>query len=79
VEGLQGRVAVVTGAAKGSGRSIAETLAGNGAQGSDLDFGPETVDSYELGIKSSPSRQFTFNLAAFYAKYKNLQNPAGCH
>jgi outer membrane receptor protein involved in Fe transport len=49
-------------------------LGGNGAQGSDLEFGAEKVDSFEIGIKSSPTRQFTFNLAAFYAKYKNLQN-----
>jgi iron complex outermembrane recepter protein len=49
-------------------------LGGNGAQGSDLEFGSETVDSFELGVKASPSRQFTFNLAAFYAKYKNLQS-----
>jgi iron complex outermembrane receptor protein len=49
-------------------------LGGNGPQGSDLAFGSETVDSYEVGIKYSPSRAFTFNIAGFYGKYHDLQN-----
>jgi outer membrane receptor protein involved in Fe transport len=49
-------------------------LGGNGAQGSDLAFGSETVNSYEIGFKTSLAREFTFNIAAFYAKYDDLQS-----
>ncbi|MBO9712597.1 TonB-dependent receptor [Sphingomonas sp.] len=49
-------------------------LGGNGAQGSDLAFGSETVDSFELGFKTSFSRAFTLNAALFRAKYHDLQN-----
>lgn len=49
-------------------------LGGDGAQGSDLEFGSETVNSYEIGLKTSFAREFTLNLAAFYAKYDNLQS-----
>ncbi|PXA99582.1 TonB-dependent receptor [Nostoc sp. 3335mG] len=49
-------------------------LGGNGAQGSDLAFGSETVDSFEVGFKSSWGRAFTLNVAGFYGKYKDLQN-----
>jgi iron complex outermembrane receptor protein len=50
------------------------TLGGNGPQATDLAFGPETVDSYEVGVKFSPNRAFTFNIAGFYGKYRDLQN-----
>ena len=49
-------------------------LGGDGAQATDLEFGAETVDSYELGLKTSLTRQFSFNAALFYQKFKGLQS-----
>jgi outer membrane receptor protein involved in Fe transport len=49
-------------------------LGGNGAQGSDLNFNAETVDAYEVGLKTQWGRAFTFNIAAFYQKFKGLQS-----
>lgn len=49
-------------------------LGGNGAQGGDLHFGRETVDSYELGVKAGLSPRFTINIAGFYSKFYDLQS-----
>ncbi|MBO9624645.1 MAG: TonB-dependent receptor [Sphingomonas sp.] len=49
-------------------------LGGNGAQGSDLRFGAETNDAYEVGFKMSPSRAFSLNVAAFYMNFYGLQS-----
>ncbi|MFL9842375.1 TonB-dependent receptor [Sphingomonas sp. ST-64] len=49
-------------------------LGGNGAQGSDLAFGSESVDAYEIGLKTQWGRAFTFNIAGFYQKFSNLQS-----
>jgi iron complex outermembrane recepter protein len=49
-------------------------LGGNGAQISDLEFGNETVDAYEVGIKTNFTRQFQFNAAVFYSDFKNYQS-----
>jgi outer membrane receptor protein involved in Fe transport len=47
---------------------------GNGAQLSDLEFGEETVDSYEAGIKTNFSRQFQLNVTGFYQDFTGYQN-----
>jgi len=49
-------------------------LGGHGPKASDLSFGSETVDAYEVGLKTSFGRSFTLNVAGFYGKYHNLQN-----
>lgn len=49
-------------------------LGGNGAQGSDMAFNSESVDAYEIGVKTSLSREFTLNVAGFYQKFKDLQS-----
>ena len=49
-------------------------LGGNGPQASDLEFGSESVDAYEIGVKTQWGRAFTFNIAAFYQKFSNLQS-----
>jgi len=47
---------------------------GNGAQLSDLEFGKETVDSYEVGLKTNFSRAFQFNVTGFYQDFAGYQN-----
>ena len=47
---------------------------GNGAQIEDLEFGKETVDSFEVGVKTNFTRAFQFNASAFYAEIKGYQN-----
>lgn len=49
-------------------------LGGNGAQISDLEFGNELVDAYEIGLKSNPIRGLQINLAGFYQEFKGYQN-----
>ncbi|WP_326524652.1 TonB-dependent receptor [Sphingomonas sp.] len=49
-------------------------LGGNGPQGSDLAFRNESVDAFEIGVKSKFSRAFTLNVAGFYQKFKDLQS-----
>jgi NAD(P)-dependent dehydrogenase (short-subunit alcohol dehydrogenase family) len=54
VDGLDGRVAVVTGAARGIGRRIAEVLAEHGARVAVLDVNPSDLDGV-LGIECDVS------------------------
>ncbi|MBX3594556.1 TonB-dependent receptor [Sphingomonas sp.] len=49
-------------------------LGGNGPQGSDLQFNSESVDAYEIGIKTQWGRAFTLNVAGFYQKFRGLQS-----
>ncbi|TKD50060.1 TonB-dependent receptor [Sphingomonas baiyangensis] len=49
-------------------------LGGDGPQATDLEFDKEVVDAFELGVKMQPSREFTFNAAVFYQKFRGLQS-----
>ncbi|OYW21788.1 MAG: TonB-dependent receptor [Sphingomonas sp. 12-62-6] len=49
-------------------------LGGNGPQASDLAFGSESVDAYEIGVKTQWGRAFTLNIAGFYQKFSDLQS-----
>ena len=51
-------------------------LGGNGAQTTDLDFERETVDAYEIGIKTNFTREIQFNVAAFRSDVEGYQNLA---
>ena len=47
---------------------------GNGPQISDLEFGKETVNSYEIGLKSNPTPFMQFNITGFYQDFDGYQN-----
>ena len=54
--------------------SIPPGFEANSPDSSPTDYEPETVDSYEIGIKSSPANgRLRLNLAFFHADYENLQ------
>lgn len=48
-------------------------LGGNGAQIEDLEFDAETVDAFEVGLKSQFDGGVTFNLAAFHQTFSDYQ------
>lgn len=49
-------------------------LGGNGAQLTDLEFGNERVNAFEVGAKTNFSRQFQFNAALFHQKFRDYQS-----
>ncbi len=49
-------------------------LGGAGPRAEQLAFSGETVDAFEIGLKTRISREFTLNVAAFYQKFYNLQS-----
>ena len=51
-------------------------LGGNGAQITDLEFGAESVDAYEIGVKTNISREIVFNVSAFHQTIEGYQNNA---
>jgi NAD(P)-dependent dehydrogenase (short-subunit alcohol dehydrogenase family) len=71
VEGLEGRVAVVTGAGRGIGRAIADVLAANGARVAGLDLLPPEADGI-LGIECDVSDE-----AAVRASFDQVEAQLG--
>jgi iron complex outermembrane recepter protein len=49
-------------------------LGGNGPQLTDLEFGNETVDAFEIGVKTNFTRAFQFNASLFHQDFKGYQN-----
>jgi iron complex outermembrane recepter protein len=56
-----------------SGAFDTRALAALQGTGANLPVGPETLNAYEIGLKSAPSRDLQFNVSTFYYDQQDLQ------
>jgi 2,3-dihydro-2,3-dihydroxybenzoate dehydrogenase len=60
VRGIEGKIALITGAAQGIGEAVARTLAGQGAHIAAVDYNPEKLEKVVNSLKAEGCRAEAF-------------------